>query len=73
MSRSIKFDPSEKAAFVAGAGKPLGHGQALAEFEAEIAKIRAMGAPDDAVVSRAVPGSIDAVEVAWVGPAGRLP
>lgn len=51
--------------FVAGIGKTLGQQQTLLEFEKELQEVREMGAPDDAIVSRAIPGSTYAVECVW--------
>jgi hypothetical protein len=56
-----------QAVFITGIGRPLGWKATLAQLEADIARARALGAPDDAIVSRAIPGSIYAAEIVWVG------
>lgn len=53
--------------YIVGMGKTLGQQQTLLEFEKELQEVRDMGAPDDAIVSRAIPGSIYAVECVWTG------
>ena len=58
--------------FVAGIGKTLGQQQTLLEFEKELQEVRDMGAPDDAIVSRAIPGSTYAIECVWRGESGRM-
>jgi hypothetical protein len=58
--------------FVAGIDKTLGQQQTLLEFEKELQEVRELGAPDDAIVSRAIPGSIYAVECVWTAESEEL-
>lgn len=40
----------------------------LLQLEADLRRLRAMGAPDDAHVLGAAPGSIRVAEVQWIAP-----
>lgn len=44
----------------------------LAALEADLRRARAMGAPDDAVVTRSAPASTYLAEVIWVGSTERV-
>lgn len=61
------------AVWTVGVGRsPAMGGTALADLEAEIARVRRdYSAPDDARVIPTAPGSIYLAEVIWVGPSTR--
>lgn len=56
------------SAFCVGIGSTVqfvNKGRTLRELEQDIARARALGAPDDAVVVRTGPGSTDVCEILW--------
>jgi len=61
---------TETCVYTVGIG--VWRGGTLAELETELARVRREhGAPDDAKITRAAPGSTYVLEVIWIGPINR--